>query len=265
MKQDITDTKIDEDIILAAKRIKKTESIIWAALLIIESCKKYRKDFEELATKIEQLAYVTVEDFYKNKSQYQYRIKDNLCNMVFYINILKLKGYITEDNHSALVFAYSAVIKAYDTLEKEESRSLRDIDLGLQDTETKDGDSTRRESRPAIAETRDMDKNLSLKDTRKQSQIRDKATAPQPVKSSQTGQSVSDNKNLKEVIFVKRQDSRRNEILDMLSTHPINIKDIAQKVLGCSEKTIQRELNSLLEDKLIERIGEKRWSKYVIV
>jgi DNA-binding HxlR family transcriptional regulator len=43
----------------------------------------------------------------------------------------------------------------------------------------------------------------------------------------------------------------------------VSIKDIAARIKGCSEKTIQRELNALLYDNIIERIGEKRWSRYV--
>ena len=44
----------------------------------------------------------------------------------------------------------------------------------------------------------------------------------------------------------------------------VSIKDIAARIKGCSEKTIQRELNALLYDNVIERIGEKRWSRYVL-
>lgn len=62
----------------------------------------------------------------------------------------------------------------------------------------------------------------------------------------------------------KRQSSRRVEILRTLSATPVSIKDISMHVLGCSEKTIQRELNNLVDDGSVERVGEKRWSKYVL-
>jgi hypothetical protein len=77
-----------------------------------------------------------------------------------------------------------------------------------------------------------------------------------------------DNKNThnsrKMVFEDKRQSSRRQEILAQLSGTPVSIKDIAVNVLGCSEKTIQRELNALVDDNIIKRIGEKRWSKYIL-
>lgn len=40
------------------------------------------------------------------------------------------------------------------------------------------------------------------------------------------------------------------------------IKDIAEVITDVSEKTIQRELNSLIEKGQVRREGERRWSKY---
>lgn len=42
------------------------------------------------------------------------------------------------------------------------------------------------------------------------------------------------------------------------------IKDIAEVITDVSEKTIQRELNSLIEKGQVVREGERRWSKYSI-
>lgn len=66
-------------------------------------------------------------------------------------------------------------------------------------------------------------------------------------------------------VFKARKVSRREQILSLfVKGHDISIKDISSKIKGCSEKTIQRELNALVFDHIIERIGEKRWSRYVM-
>ena len=44
----------------------------------------------------------------------------------------------------------------------------------------------------------------------------------------------------------------------------MGIRDIASFVIGCSEKTVQRELASLISDGLIKKEGEKRWSRYFV-
>ena len=65
--------------------------------------------------------------------------------------------------------------------------------------------------------------------------------------------------------FQMKKMSRRDQILALFVRGvDVSIKDIALRIKGCSEKTIQRELNALLYDNLIERIGEKRWSRYVL-
>ncbi len=65
--------------------------------------------------------------------------------------------------------------------------------------------------------------------------------------------------------FQMRKSSRRDQILALfVKGVDVSIKDIAARIRGCSEKTIQRELNALLYDNVIERIGEKRWSRYVL-
>jgi len=42
------------------------------------------------------------------------------------------------------------------------------------------------------------------------------------------------------------------------------IKDISEIITDCSEKTVQRELNAMIEDNIVQRHGERRWSKYSI-
>lgn len=65
--------------------------------------------------------------------------------------------------------------------------------------------------------------------------------------------------------FQVKKQSRREQILALFVVGvDVSIKDIALRIRGCSEKTIQRELNALLTDGVIDRIGEKRWSRYVL-
>ena len=67
--------------------------------------------------------------------------------------------------------------------------------------------------------------------------------------------------------ILKKQ--RREEIVKFLKDRGVatikDIKDSAGGVLiSCGEKTLQRELFSMVGDGVLERSGEKRWSKYSI-
>lgn len=87
--------------------------------------------------------------------------------------------------------------------------------------------------------------------------------------SKSSSQPIKDNfKNIKNIVSENskdqdRHDSRKTMIMGVLKSGVMmSIKDISDYVPGCSEKTIQRDLNSLLESGLIKKTGEKRWSKY---
>ncbi|MDB5225574.1 MAG: seg [Candidatus Adlerbacteria bacterium] len=57
---------------------------------------------------------------------------------------------------------------------------------------------------------------------------------------------------------------RAERILELIRKEKsVSIKDISATIKGCSEKTIQRELNILIEEGLVRRVGERRWSQYV--
>lgn len=65
--------------------------------------------------------------------------------------------------------------------------------------------------------------------------------------------------------FQNRKKGRKEQILALFVRGvDVSIKDISARIKGCSEKTIQRELNNLVFEGLIERIGEKRWSRYIV-
>ena len=60
--------------------------------------------------------------------------------------------------------------------------------------------------------------------------------------------------------------SRREKVLNVLRDKgEATIKDIMETVTDCSEKTVQRELISLIKDSIVSREGERRWSKYKLV
>lgn len=61
----------------------------------------------------------------------------------------------------------------------------------------------------------------------------------------------------------KRKETRKITILNFIKGHTdAGIKDIVPNIVGCSEKTIQRELIDLIKEGKILKKGERRWSRY---
>lgn len=60
--------------------------------------------------------------------------------------------------------------------------------------------------------------------------------------------------------------SRRDTIKDILAEKgQVTIKDIADKMPEYSEKTIQRELISMIGEGVVAKEGERRWSRYSLI
>lgn len=79
---------------------------------------------------------------------------------------------------------------------------------------------------------------------------------------------TKETKSLSERVIVKKkpqkgQKDRRAMLLDLMSKKDkITIKDAVSLIKDCSEKTLQRELLSLVEEGVALKEGERRWSTY---
>ncbi len=62
-----------------------------------------------------------------------------------------------------------------------------------------------------------------------------------------------------------RKTGRQETIIGIIKKKKeLMIKDIAEVITDCSEKTIQRELNALISSGVLKRTGVRRWSRYSI-
>lgn len=62
-----------------------------------------------------------------------------------------------------------------------------------------------------------------------------------------------------------KKSERRAVIIDIVRRKgTVSIKDISHEFSGYSEKTIQRELGVLVEQGILKREGERRWSRYML-
>ncbi|MEA2112607.1 MAG: hypothetical protein U9P50_01370 [Patescibacteria group bacterium] len=63
----------------------------------------------------------------------------------------------------------------------------------------------------------------------------------------------------------EKKKTRKKQILKLFNKgQKLTIKDISGVVDDCGEKTIQRELQSMMKEGLISKKGERRWSQYYL-
>jgi len=62
------------------------------------------------------------------------------------------------------------------------------------------------------------------------------------------------------------KEARKEDILALLKNkNSLTIKDFSSTIKDCSEKTIQRELLSLVASGVLKKEGERRWSRYSLI
>jgi len=94
--------------------------------------------------------------------------------------------------------------------------------------------------------------------------ITDQKALPRPQKSEYIKDNTSEKPMLKEFGAVSvKKNSRQSIIIAILKRKKeIMIKDVSPLISGCSEKTIQRELLTMVNSGILRKMGEKRWSRY---
>jgi hypothetical protein len=113
----------------------------------------------------------------------------------------------------------------------------------------------------------DLEHGLMLEDvkaTKTPVKLKSSTTSVSPVRRKSV--SIPTNDISSDAYFVYSQMTDRAErIKTVLEAKPqATIKDISEIITDVSEKTIQRELNSLIEKGQVIREGERRWSKYSV-
>jgi hypothetical protein len=78
-----------------------------------------------------------------------------------------------------------------------------------------------------------------------------------------------DDKGQQSVVVQKNDQKsiRKDSIISILknSSDPLTIKDISINIKDCGEKTIQRELLSMVGSGVLKKEGERRWSRYSLM
>lgn len=74
------------------------------------------------------------------------------------------------------------------------------------------------------------------------------------------------NKGQNSIGHKKDKGGRRESILSLLrGKGAVDIKELSLLIRDVSEKTVQRELQALVDEGRVERTGERRWTRYALV
>ncbi|MDH5442278.1 MAG: hypothetical protein OEX08_01610 [Candidatus Nomurabacteria bacterium] len=88
-----------------------------------------------------------------------------------------------------------------------------------------------------------------------------------PVKDILDKTAIKDTPKTPTKLFEKQnQSARRLQILELFyNKKELNINEIDDAMAGTSKKTIQRELTKMIEENVLYKKGDRRWSTYILV
>jgi predicted transcriptional regulator len=232
----------DTDFLYISERVKKLITAVYLVTNLIPPTDPLRQSIREFSIKILSLTGRTPAGY--SISEANQETKDLIQKVVGMLEVAFFSGYVSEMNYSVLKSEFDVFVEELSQYENAQ--------------ETISGSSLK---------------------TDRQNPVSSQPTLPVPHPSPSSSASVpstpyinrtninkaSNKVNSRNVVEVKKN-SRREAILAIIKRRgEVNIKDISSVVINCSEKTIQRELLELVENGVVKKAGERRWSTYSLV
>lgn len=216
---------------------KKTEKIVTAIYLVtnfLAEDNPLRRSLRNSSIELLSLIGSVVFSAHPNPNKARSEIRFHASQIISSLSIAFYSGYISEMNYRILEKELELYVNESTPLfaALKDNINLSEIDLNP----------------PRLQESRDQ-KN--------------------PVVVSKVGhkrQKIANTQSTKVGVVDIRKRDRKEVIISVLQKKSnVTIKDISEVISDCSEKTIQRELISLVKEGVLKRDGERRWSTYSLV
>jgi hypothetical protein len=228
---------------------------------------KETKKIERLVTAIYMLT-----SFFDDKEPMKWSLRELGNGLLSAKNssqhVASIMSMLTVAKHTGLISDMN-----FDIVHKEFANllpSLPELRAVLQNDETSEISSERKADLPATppASSLYISSSVASKPQELLPEVKDKIVSEESAVSPLYPEEREDRnkKALKDfgVVAVKKN-SRQSIIINLLKRKKeIMIKDVSPLIDGVSEKTIQRELLAMVQAGILNKTGEKRWSRYTL-
>ena len=234
---------------------KKTERISSALYLITE----HLKDGEPIKDRIRYKAVEIIEIVLSCKKTVIQKndleaktVIGGYLTILSYINTAVISGLVKETNYFILQGEINSLLQSFSDHLTSNTLIEGDLKGQLLNIETKEIS----KGQVNLKDSTNITKKVIIKDNLKDIKL----TTSKDVFSVKNAL----NKNGLSSNTEKKKD-RRGRILNLFSTgSKYSIKDISILIPDFSEKTVQRELNSLVDENVLNKEGDRRWTRYFL-
>jgi len=233
---------------------KKTEKLV-TALYMVTDC---MDTDDALKNKIRQLGVELLSDIYKlsslspiDKHPHISISLSHINEILSFVEIAYTVGFISEMNSIILKKEFMILVAELENHQKKDKHFTFTLDEQMF-------------SLPTLGESSYIGQN-SIKDNKRTT------NKTMSFINNETENHIQKANN--HVFSQAEKQERINKILAMIRDNKnipagevgVSIKDISIAFSGCSEKTIQREVNTLISKGQIKKTGSKRWSRYQVI
>lgn len=256
----------DKDFIFAHQKIEKLVAAVYMMTNFLQNEEPLKWSLRSLGMKLLRLNIDFKESASKTATALETDIREVVLEMVSLLEVASFAGLISEMNLSILKKEFHALLEHIQrTLGRKYDGDLLNED-GFFATEMPQSAAPVREEVLKTGE-RKMTEMTFANDSRVPSPTpsRFKDNSDEEIKSLETVEGK--NRTLKDYgpVAVKHN-KRQSAIINLLKKKKeIMVRDVAEIVHDCSEKTIQRELLALVGEGVLKKTGERRWSRYSLV
>lgn len=214
---------------------KKTQKIVTAIYLVtnfLSDDNPLRRSLRHSSIELLSLIGSILFSTHPNPKKAGSEIRFHSNQIISALSIALYSGYISEMNHRILEREFDMYLNENSPLFTTLNDNFKLPDLGSIVADTQD----KKQGQKSYIKSKDKGQNTPIVSLNKESPV-----------------------------YVRKQ-SRKDTILAVLQKkESATIKDISEVISNCSEKTIQRELLSLVREGVLRKSGERRWSTYSLV
>lgn len=211
---------------------------------------RHIRDEEPLRTKLRQLSLDILTDIVNGRDRGDGSLGSDISEMVSLLDVASAAQFVSKNNTEIIKREYAALSVFVD--ESGESFATNTSTISPEFFSVPKPEVKRLPAQVVEPVTAKVQQNTPAKTM---SVIKDKQISK--------GQTKPAKPREKSVASISKKNARRDAIIRLFNDHKsISVRDVVEVIPGVSEKTLQRELVALVEEGILRKEGERRWSVY---
>lgn len=248
-----------------SERVKKLTTAVYIVTNLITPTDPLRVTIREFSIKL--LSLVGLNSYNRSPEEVSNEISGLCKKIVELLEVAFFSGYISEMNFSVLKSEFDLFINEVGSFAgPQKTINIESLKVSLNENEAEN----QANSEMSFINSGVNAGNQKGQNIRNTSFLQTQNRAPKTVFATQnTSSNMGSKQNRiqkaqpqKSVVDAKKI-SRKESIISIIKMKgEVGIKDISSVVLNCSEKTIQRELLTMVSEGVLRKSGDRRWSVY---